>query len=632
MYVSSDLKIRVTELTEISKEKTYRFNVCLSNELGFAEHVTLILQKYHSPQRKEIPLCYIGTKNNVSTFLTEDVQFEFGTGLYFYCFKLDINGKTSYIKLSDNNVILTNSDMPWMEFTVTTSLFRVPKWAKGAIMYQIMVDRFARDLSVPVFERKRRTIHENWDDIPDWKPNEQGQITNTDFFCGNFKGITNHLKYIKKLGVKIIYLTPVCESQSNHRYDTADYKNVDPYLGCIDDLKELCRKAHNLGMRVLLDGVFNHTGNDSVYFNSYSTYPEPGAYSGTQSKYYHWYKKEPGSIFAYWWGFHTLPECDPYNKEWQEFLFGKDGVIETMFSWGIDGLRLDVADELPDFFLETLVKCAKHCKKDAFVMGEIWENAIRKFEGKRNYLLGASLHSVMNYPFTDAIIKCTRFKDTTTFKYVTREIYQEYPREAMLSAMNALGTHDIPRPITSLVGNGIIQNSSYEWVWDIGPYGRDWQYKQLQRFSRADYKKAKQMLKAALVLLYFLPGNPCVYYGDEVGLFGYKDPWNRGTYPWGHRDKKLLKFYRKIGNTHNQFPLLAKAGYKFISDSNDVVVYERRWKKAIYRVVVNFSDTTQAIPIPDNFKFRHVIFTTQSQNTQTKKQLHPFEAIVVANC
>lgn len=299
-----------------------------------------------------------------------------------------------------------------------------------------------------------------------------------------------------------------------------------------------------------------------------------------------------------------------------------------MFSWGIDGLRLDVADELPDFFLEMLVKCAKRCKKDAFVMGEIWENAIRKFEGKRNYLLGTSLHSVMNYPFTDAIIKCTRFKDTASFKYVTREIYHEYPREAMLSAMNALGTHDIPRPITSLVGNGMILNA-YEWVWDIGDHGREWQYEQLKNFSQADYKKAKKMLKAALVLLYFLPGNPCIYYGDEVGSYGYKDPWNRFPYPWGHRDKELLAFYRAIGKAHNSAPHLAKANYRFISSNNNVIVYERTWKKAIYRICVNLSDTTQPFPISNSFKNQHVIFSTKHSNI---KGLLPFGAIVVANC
>ena len=628
MYVSSDSKIRVTELKEISKDKTYRFSVRLSDELGFVENVTVILQKYHSPLRKEISLPYIGTKNNQSTFLSENVPFEFGTGLYFYCFRLIINGQVRYIKLNDETLTLTNDDLCWMQFTVTNPIFRVPKWAKGAIMYQIMVDRFSRDPSVPVFKKLRRTIHENWDDIPDWEPNEHGMITNTDFFCGNFKGITNHLKYLKKLGVKIIYLSPVCESQSNHRYDTGDYKNVDPYLGSIDDLKELCRRAHLLKMKVILDGVYNHTGNDSVYFNAYSTYPEPGASSGITSKYYTWYKKDPRSLFAYWWGFFTLPVCDPYSKEWQEFLFGKDGVIETMFSWGIDGLRLDVADELPDFFLEMLVKCAKRCKKDAFVIGEVWENAIRKFDGTRNYLLGPSLHSVMNYPFTDAIIKAVRFKDTTTFKYVTREIYQDYPREAMLSAMNALGTHDIPRPITSLVGNGM-RLYAYEWVWDIGGLDRYWQYDQLKHFSKADYKKAKKMLKAALVLLYFLPGNPCIYYGDEVGLYGYKDPWNRGTYPWGHRDKDTLKFYRKLGKVHNSLELLDKANYKFISNTNNVVTYERRWKKAVYRVTVNLSDQTQYVTTPDNLKESHVVFTTQSQNT---KQLLPYEAIVIANC
>lgn len=629
MYVSLDSKIRVSELNEISKEKAYRFIVRLSDDLGYAEDVTVILQKYHSSAKEEFPLKYTNSKNGISTFISDFIHFNFGTGLYFYCFRITLNRKIYYLKTNyEEGLSLTTLDLPWMQFTVTDNTFLVPEWAKGAIMFHIMVDRFARDESVPVFEMPRRTIHKNWNDIPDWMPNEKGEITNTDFFCGNLKGITNHLKYIKKLGVKIVYLSPICRSQSNHRYDTADYLSIDPYLGSAEDMKNLCQRAHALGMKVIIDTVFNHTGDDSIYFNRLSTFPEKGAISGRDSKYFEWYKRDRFNHFQYWWGFGNLPVCNPDCKEWQNFLFGDGGVIDTWFTkWGIDGLRLDVADELPDYFLTMLANCAKHYKKDAFILGEVWENAIRKNDGNRNYLLGTSLSSVMNYPFTNAILKYVRFRDTYCLRNNINEICADYPREALLSTMNSLSTHDIPRAITTLVGNGFLHNG-YEWTWDIGGKDRNWQNANDAAFSRADYKKGRELLKAALSILYFLPGNPCIFYGDDVGLYGYKDPWNRKTYPWGRRDKKLMRFYRILGKIHNSLPL-SNANFRFITVTNDIVMYERTWKDKRILVSVNITGQTQAILVPEQYANDPVIFATNHSNN---KQLTPYGLTIISNC
>lgn len=629
MYVSLDSKIRVTELKEISKEKTHRFIVRLSDDLGYAEDVTVIIQKYHSSAKEEFELKYTSTKNGISTFISDFIHFNLGSGLYFYCFKVCLSGKIYYLKTNyEEGLSLTTLDLPWMQFTVTDKVVIVPEWAKGSIMFHIMVDRFARDVSVPVFNMSRRTIHQNWNDLPDWMPNEKGEITNTDFFCGNLKGITKHLKYIKKLGVKIIYLSPICRSQSNHRYDTADYLSIDPYLGSADDMKELCKKAHALNMKVIVDTVFNHTGDDSIYFNRLSTFPEKGAISGKDSKYFEWYKRDCFNNFQYWWNFGNLPVCNPDCKSWQDFLFSKNGVIDTWFTkWGIDGLRLDVADELPDYFLTMLADSVKKYKNDAFILGEVWENAIRKNDGNRNYLLGSSLHSVMNYPFSNAILKYIRFKDEYYLRNTINEICADYPQETLLSAMNSLSTHDIPRAITTLVGNGFVHNA-YEWTWDIGNKDRNWQNENDSSFSHADYKKGRKLLKAAVSILYFLPGNPCIFYGDEVGLYGYKDPWNRKTYPWGHRDKKLMKYYRTLGKVHNMLPL-SNASFSFINVTKDIVMYERTWKDKRILIAVNITEKTQSITIPEQYNNDPVIFET---NHSTSEQLAPYGLTIISNC
>ena len=629
MYISYDSKILASNLQEISKEQSFRFCVRFSNDLGYAENVTVILQKYHSPAKEEFSLKYTTTKNEMSTFLSDFIHLRFGSGLYFYCFKVLLDGKLYYIKNNlSQGITLTENDLPWMQFTVTDNIFTVPEWAKGSIMFHIMVDRFARDESVSVFEMPRRTIHKNWNQIPDWMPNEKGEITNTDFFCGNLKGITKHLKYIKKLGVKIVYLSPVCRSQSNHRYDTADYLSIDPYLGSAEDMKELCQKAHELGMKVIIDTVFNHTGDDSIYFNRLSTFPEIGAFSGRDSKYFDWYKKDGFNNFQFWWNFGNLPVCNPDCKDWQNFLFGENGVIDTWFrKSGIDGLRLDVADELPDYFLTMVRDSAQKYKKDAFILGEVWENAIRKNDGNRKYLLGTSLHSVMNYPFTNAILKYVRFHDSYYLENTINEICADYPQGALLSTMNSLSTHDIPRAITTLVGNGMLYNA-YEWIWDIGNKDRNWQNAHDSTFTHSDYKKGKELLKSALSILYFLPGNPCIFYGDEVGLYGYKDPWNRKTYPWGHRDKKLMRFYRTLGKVHNALPL-ANADFKFISVTSNTVMYERTFKDKRILVSVNITDTVQPNHVPEKYKDDKIIFST---NHSSKKQLTPYGLTIVSNC
>lgn len=579
----------------------------ISNDFGFVQNAKIVMYKQGCGTPKEFDMSYERTKGNLS-FFNATVVFD-EIGVYYYAISLNLNGNNVWIKKNSENCLpcITTEDFPFWRITACEKEFKVPDWEKGGIIYHIFVDRFGRDYSVPIVKNVPpivdRTLHENWDELPIWMPDENGEVKNNDFFAGNLRGIQKRLKYLKSLGVTIIYLSPVCESQSNHRYDTGDYENVDPYAGLNEDLKNLCDAAHKMGMKVILDTVFNHTGNYSRYFNADGRYVDSiGASQGTDSPYYNWYKKWQG-MFSYWWDFKNLPVIEPKNKEWQHFLFSEDGVIDKWFKLGIDGLRLDVADELPDFFLKKIRETVLRNKKDSFIIGEVWENAATKEKdgNTRNYLLGHSLDTVMNYPWTDAILRYVRFGDFKKFEIQVLEILNDYPQDAVFSTMNALSTHDITRAITTLQGEGIEQNR--EWVWDVPILGdarknRQWQYDN-DKLERKDYKEAKKKLKIATIIQYFLPGNVSIFYGDEVGLHGYKDPFNRKPYPWNHRDKDLLKFFRALGKIRTKYEFLREADFGFISLNEEILAFERTSSENSMYVVVNRGKNTHKIEMPE---------------------------------
>ena len=251
-----------------------------------------------------------------------------------------------------------------------------------------------------------RTIREDWGGQPYWRPNERGEVTNSDYFGGTLRGIEEKLPYLKSLHVTCLYLNPIFEAHSNHRYNTADYTKIDPVLGTEEDFQSLCAAAGRLGIRVMLDGVFSHTGSDSVYFNRQGRYPQPGAYQSQQSPYFSWYHfiSWPEKYHS-WWGFETLPEVEETDNNYNKYINGRQGVVRKWLKKGASGWRLDVADELPDSFLDQLTEAAKEEKPDAVVLGEVWEDATTKesYGSRRRYLLGRQLDSVMNYPFRNAV-------------------------------------------------------------------------------------------------------------------------------------------------------------------------------------------------------------------------------------
>lgn len=588
------------------KRNTY-LNIILkiSNTYGFVNNSNVIINQKNGRNAKEIQMNYYKTENDISYFKC-DIKLE-NLGVHYFCIKLVLNNEIKWIKAhpETKEAVLTENDYPYWNITVYDENFEVPNWAKGKIMYHIMVDRFYKsDKYVP--KKIKGRITEQWGKMPEWEYNKKENI-NKDFFMGNLLGIEEKIPYLKKLGVQILYLSPICCSQSNHRYDTADYELVDPYLGTNLHLKSLCDSAHKNNMRVIIDAVFNHTGNDSKYFNEYNNYNTVGAFQSKESKYYNWYLKNENEKFTYWWGFKNLPVCDGNNLEWQQYIYGENGIIDKWFELGIDGLRLDVADELTDEFIENIRIAVKRNKKDGFILGEVWENAITKEKNgvQRTYLLGKGLDSVMNYPITNAILKYVRFGNYKFLEETINEIITQYPKEVVYSLMNSLSTHDITRAITTLVGKGI-QNNKYNLIWDV-PYSRKWQF-QNDELTKNEYELGKKMFQVATVIQYFLPGNTCIYYGDEIGLTGYKDPFNRKCFTWDKIDNDLNDFFVNIGNIKNAKTFLEQAEVNIICLDENIFMFERNNNSESLLIIVNRTNKKVDIEIPDKFKYNKIIF------------------------
>ena len=471
------------------------------------------------------------------------------SGLYFYRFEIDTwRGTLGITSRFGGESGIDEFGAPegecW-QLTVFESQYQIPDWLSGGIMYQIFPDRFYRSGTTKYNVPQDRYLHQRWGSQPEWRPNHQGEITNSDYFGGDLEGIIQKLDYLQSLGITCIYLNPIFEAHSNHRYDTADYTKVDPLLGTKEDFKRLCKEANKRGMHIMLDGVFNHTGSDSIYFNRKGRYQTLGAYQSQESPYYDWYQfYQWPEQYACWWNFETLPNVNEANETYNAYINGTDGVIQTWLKAGADGWRLDVADELPDLFLDDITKAAKQVKPTSMILGEVWEDASNKmaYGQRRRYLLGKQLDSVMNYPFREAIIGFLTGKNPAEMMELIMTVLEHYPPSAIHLLMNHIGTHDTERILTVLGGEPL--------------NGRDREWQSKTKLSQEQRSKGLALLKLASLMQYTLPGIPCVYYGDEAGMEGYRDPFNRGCFPWGHEDAELVNWYRSLGKIRHSCEVL----------------------------------------------------------------------------
>ena len=498
------------------------------------------------------------SENGFSVY-TADYVFD-AAGIYYYRFEMRNRDGVWYYGRGENGESVCGVNLPEWQLTVYKSSYKTPDFAKGNIIYHIFVDRFNRADGVKT-KRKYR-LHESFSESPE-VVSADGKYYADDFFGGNFNGIREKLDYLEELGVGIIYLSPIFKAYSNHRYDTGDYLKVDELLGTEDDFKRLLDAAHEKGMKVILDGVFNHSGADSLYFNKFGTYDSLGAYQSKSSLYYDWYyfKKFPDE-YACWWGCDNVPDLNKSNKDYRALVFGKNGVVEKWQKLGADGWRLDVVDELPIDFVNLLIKKIKSVNKDALVIGEVWEDASTKvsYGELRPYLLGDQLDGTMNYPFMNAIIAYVRDGDEKFFKDTVQSILENYPKETVYCLMNSLGTHDTVRIINALS--------------DVRAHGWSKTHKLGYKLPDSEYEKAKKKLYLASVLQFTLPGIPSIFYGDEAGLQGFDDPINRRPYPWGSEDKEILAHYKKLGRIRRENRAVFSGGFN-MRDEQGLVAYER---------------------------------------------------------
>lgn len=493
--------------------------------------------------------------------------------LVWYYFIIEMADGICYYGNNEKNLggegRLYSYEPPSYQITVTKEGASTPAWWKDTVLYQIFPDRFCRggQESLPV--KKNAVYHLDWNDAPFYaKDPQSGEVVQYDFFGGNLAGIREKLTYLKELGIGAIYLNPVFASPSNHRYDTSDYHTIDAMLGTNEEMAKLCDEAREMGIAILLDGVFSHTGADSKYFNKYGTFDSIGAYQSPDSPYAKWYAfTSYPTEYESWWGFGELPNVNELEADYQSYIItDKDSVLHSWHQAGIKGWRLDVADELPEPFIKNFYRELKNTDSDSVLIGEVWEDASNKesYGVKREYLLGDDMDSVMNYPFRKIVLDFLTHRATATEAGARLlSMAENYPAHHFYAMMNLIDSHDVERAMTIL---GEAPSEESMTAYQRAKY----------RLPAEQYEMAKSRLKLAALMQMTLPGVPSVYYGDEAGCEGYRDPFNRATYPWGKEDAELIAFYQKIIAIHNQYDALRTGDWGLLDAGYDVFAFVRQ--------------------------------------------------------
>ena len=515
------------------------------------------------------------------------------TGLFFYYFR--IYKECGFFRLfkQGNGTNMEEGDL-W-QLSCIPADFTTPDWAKGAVIYQVFPDRFCKSGQCDLTGKLTPyVLHKSWEEEVFWQPDEEGRVLNNDFFGGNFRGITEKMDYIASFGVNMLYLNPISKSFSSHRYDTGDYKTPDPMLGTTEDFVALCEAAHARGIRVVLDGVFSHTGSDSLYFDKYGNFGGNGAYTCQDSPYYSWYQfYDYPDRYNSWWGFDTLPTVNKNDPSFMDYIIdSEDSVVAHWLKLGADGFRLDVVDELPDSFVLRLKNRIRALRPDALLIGEVWEDASNKiaYDIRRRYFVDGELDSCMNYPFRTAILDFMRGADDGhEFRERIMTLLENYPPQVIHCNMNLLGTHDTPRILTTLVD--AFQGSREEMA--------------KRKLSPNQRHLAEEKLEMAAFLQFMLPGAPSIYYGDEAGMEGSKDPFNRRPYPWGKENAFLIAYFRQLGALRAKEKALRVGKTEFHYAADGLLHFTRTTQDSKLHIYVNRScDPWEIAPGPVLFGSR----------------------------
>ena len=506
--------------------QTVHLVLCVPEELGYVDP-HLVLQK---EGKYDVPVHYRmkfdGQTPKVNHFSVDVTLGD--VGLYFYYFDLYTDFRR-IVRGPDNCGVVSWQDGESWQITVYEPDFRTPDVIKGKVFYQIFPDRFCEGIENKPMPFPDRLYQADKHAEPFWQPNETGGHLNEDYFGGDLEGIRIKLPYLREMGVDYLYLNPIFEAHSNHRYNTADYLNVDPLLGTNEEFEVLCREARKYGIGIVLDGVFSHTGSDSRYFN-------------------------------------------------REGRYGEGGVIDTWLRRGAAGFRLDVADELPDEFIEKIRTAVKRVGPDKFLLGEVWEDATTKFgfNKRRTYLLGKGLDSVMNYPFKNAVLDFVKGKPAEQAANEILSICEHYPAPAMDTALNFLSTHDTERALTVIADE------------PANGRGRAWQS---GRSVTGDaYEEGMLRLRMAYAIIYTLPGVPCLYYGDEIGMQGYRDPFNRAFYCWDSHEERLRPVLAQLAQLRHTCEAFRTGALRVLRAEGGVLHYQRVGELETAEIIVNRSE------------------------------------------
>ncbi|HHU43091.1 MAG: glycoside hydrolase family 13 protein [Bacillota bacterium] len=593
-----------------SRDKKYKtpFGAASSDELikitfpikksYLAEKVYLVLRK--GDKSKKLSLEKKECVDGYDVFYIEFSINESGT--YFYRFEIKRNNLLSFVGKGENGCAKIRDWLPEWQLSVYDSGYQTPSFQNGGIIYHIFVDRFAKKNQ---FRKPRYGVMKEWhEDVT--IVDSDGVYRANDFFGGNLQGIISKLDYLKSLGVTMMYLSPIFESSSNHRYDTGDYSKIDPLLGDKKDFEELIKKAEEKGISIMLDGVFNHTGADSLYFNKFNHYPSLGAYQSKESPYYEWYTfyRYPDKYHC-WWGITVVPTVSRSAVGYQNMIAGKGGILEKWTKKGVKGWRLDVVDELSSEFIEKIRSAIKKADKDALVIGEVWEDASTKhsYGEKRKYFRGSQLDGVTNYPFKEAILDYINNLNEKSFLEKVMSICENYPKKSLNNCMTLIGSHDTVRVLNALAQVSVNNPTK--------------QFRKEYRLSPEEYNNARKKLLLASAIQYFLPGIPTIYYGDEIGMQGFEDPLNRRPFDFEKRDDIILSHYIKLGDIRYK-------NRELFTDLFDVLALDEKIlfiKRGHLTLIVN--------PTREDYDLKGVYFDLLSENERSK--LLPLSAVILNN-
>lgn len=565
--------------------------------VGIPNAVRLVyIEDGKEEQRVDMPYIFSLSKNSIYSV---SIKMPETAGLIWYYFELETSSGTLYYGNNSKNLggigeMRYHKPENSFQITVYNSYYKAPDWFKEGIAYQIFVDRFYNGNEDGSFLNERSDIiKRNWGDRPFYKAEQfGGEYKSNDFYGGNLKGIIKKLPYLEELGISVIYLNPIFQAYSNHKYDTGSYEDIDPMFGDEETFKELCSEAKKRGIRLILDGVFNHTGSNSRYFNKDGEYDSVGAYQSQESPYYSWYRfSEWPNSYESWWGMQTLPQIEENSKELREYLLsGENAIIKKWLKAGASGWRLDVVDELPDYFVKELRENVKSVDKDAVIIGEVWEDASHKvaYGERRMYFMGDELDSVMNYPMRNALIDGVLGRiNAKELDARLMSLKENYPREAYYSLLNMISSHDVER-ITTLMG-GVPSRHEVD---------RDYQ----AHFKLDGYALTVAQDRATLIvgLLMTLPGVPCIFYGDEVGVQGYGDPFCRSCMPWGHFDEvdpdgRVRERYKNVIALRNTSKAFSLGEFESVYTEGMVYGFVRYYDNDMFIVIANCGTTRENI-------------------------------------